>query len=438
MSPRLGIAVLAAVLAAGCAGVTERPAGTAPVAAVALERQILLTVRQPRDSAVGLAGDASRRYLRRRAYGPTPAVERTLTQLAREHGLTRVDGWPIASLDVYCEVLEVPPGASVDDVLARLASDPRVDLAQRMNAFRTLARRYDDPYADLQSSVTLLELERAHEIATGKGVTVAVVDSAVDTRHPELDGRVRFARDLVAERPVLRRAEIHGTAVAGVIASSANNAEGIVGVAPDVTIAALRACWAASDDDALAECSSFTLARALEAVLAIEPAVLNLSLTGPADPLLSRMLEEVIRRGTVVVVAQPDGDDPRSGFPASQPRVLVAAAEHSAPPPDAHYVLAAPAHEILTTLPNGQYAFLSGTSLAAAHVSGVAALLLQSDPTLTVERIAELLARSAPAPAPELRSISASRALEELTGARAAAAARAEPLSFRAESRTSR
>lgn len=423
MNARLACAALLALaaLAAGCSVTPEYPAGTAASSVGRLERQILLTVAQPRDSAVGLQGDTSRRYLRRRAYGPTPEVERTLNQLAREHGLRRVDGWPIASLDVYCEVLEVSGDRSIHEVLGQLAADPRVDIAQPMNAFHTLARRYDDPYADLQSSVVLLELERAHEIATGKGITVAVVDSAVDARHAELRGRVRFSRDFVGNRPVRRHAEIHGTAVAGVIASSANNAEGIVGVAPEVTIAALRACWADSADGVTAHCSSFTLARALESVIAIQPQVLNLSLAGPADPLLGRMLDQVIRRGTIVVTAEPPADA-RAGFPASHPRVIVAAAHASLPTLDAHYVLAAPASEILTTLPNGSYAFLSGTSLAAAHVSGVAALLLQSEPTLTLERVVELLAGSAPAAAPALESISASRALEALTGTRAAAA----------------
>src|SRR5690606_16343806 len=257
VNARLACAALLALaaLAAGCSVTPEYPAGTAASSVGRLERQILLTVAQPRDSAVGLQGDTSRRYLRRRAYGPTPEVERTLNQLAREHGLRRVDGWPIASLDVYCEVLEVSGDRSIHEVLGQLAADPRVDIAQPMNAFHTLLRRYDDPYADLQSSVALLELERAHEIATGKGITVAVVDSAVDARHAELRRRVRFSRDFVGNRPVRRHAEIHGTAVAGVIAASANDAEGIVGVAPEVTIAALRACWADSADGVTAHCS---------------------------------------------------------------------------------------------------------------------------------------------------------------------------------------
>ena len=63
-------------------------------------------MRQPDSLAIGLTGAPNQRYAQRR-YGPTPSVERILTQLAREHRLERVDGWSIASLSVYCEVFAV-------------------------------------------------------------------------------------------------------------------------------------------------------------------------------------------------------------------------------------------------------------------------------------------------------------------------------------------
>ena len=170
------IAVLAALLAA-C--VTTGTVRTEPGA----ERQILVTVRQPATLAAGLTGAPNQRYLQRR-YGPSPSVDRVLTQLAHEHDLQRVEGWPIQSLDVYCEVLTVPEGRDVADVLATLSRDPRVDLAQRMNLFNTQAAKYDDPYLELQSAASAMEVERAHELATGRGVSVAIIDSAVDADHP--------------------------------------------------------------------------------------------------------------------------------------------------------------------------------------------------------------------------------------------------------------
>ncbi|HEY8521882.1 MAG TPA: S8 family serine peptidase [Gammaproteobacteria bacterium] len=413
-----GIALLAAVLA-GCG--SSPPAPVAPASRVhadGIERRILLTVRQPASTALGLAGETKSRYLRRRGYGPTPAVERLLNQIAHEHGLERVEGWPVASLDVYCEVFEVPPDKSVDDVIEALSADPRVDLAQRVNLFRTLVTDYDDPYAPLQPAVALLGIETAHRLATGKGVTVAVVDSGVDARHPELRGRVRIARNFVGGVPTSRFAEVHGTAVAGVIASAANNSEGIVGVAPDVSIASLRACWPVAPDSPESQCSSFSLAQALELAIELEPEVVNLSLAGPADPLLERLLDELIGRGVVVVAAEPDEWAPNA-FPASHERVIVAGASGDREAPHARYAVAAPAEEILTTTPHGGYAFLSGNSLAAAHVTGVIALLLESDGSLGVERIVDLLTATSGSVADGKACVNAGRALEQLVALRA-------------------
>jgi hypothetical protein len=404
---------LAATLLCACSGLPERDAPSSRAHRLPAERQILLTVRQPRTTALGLTGATNKRYLRRRAYGPTPSVERTLNQLAREHGLERIDGWPIGSLEVYCEVLAVPEGVAIDDVLARLAADPRVDIAQRMNTFETLGSRYDDPYAELQQAVVQLEIEPAHNFATGKGVTIALIDSAVEIGHPDLRGRVGVAYDLVAGRSSLKISEIHGTAVAGVIASAVDNAEGIVGVAPGVRIAALRACWSIERDGTAARCSTFSLAQALEVALDIEPQIINLSLTGPDDLLLSRLLDQAIERGIVVVAAKPETVPRRSSFPASHERVIVADSASSDLDLDTPYVLAAPANEILTTAPNASYAFVSGNSLAAAHISGVIALLMEWDDGMDVERIVRLLADTTQR-SPGLTSISACRALGRL------------------------
>src|SRR5690606_24137025 len=129
---------------------------------------------------------------------------------------------------------------------------------------------------------------------------VAVVDSAVDTEHPELAGRVSVARDFV-EPGGKWKPEVHGTAVAGVIAAAANNREGIFGIAPDAEIAALRACWSQPTDPSRARCTSFTLARAVEAAIVLQAEILNLSLSGPPDPLLERLIDEAVSSGIIVV-----------------------------------------------------------------------------------------------------------------------------------------
>jgi len=408
--------VLAAAMLAGCASSTgSRPDQSAEATEQTTSRQILVTVRQPATLAAGLTGAPNQRYLQRR-YGPSPTVDRVLTQLAHEHDLRRVEGWPIQSLDVYCEVLSVPEGRDVAEVIAALNRDSRVDRAQRMNLFTTQTTKYDDPYLELQSAATEMEVEQAHELATGRGVSIAIIDSGIDGNHPDLRGRVRLTRNLVTEHPAARGGEIHGTAIAGVIASAVNNREGIIGVAPDVSIAALRACWAISEDGPAAQCSSFSLARALELALGLQPNLINLSLSGPDDPLLSRLLDRVIERGIVVVTAYPATSESSYAFPSSHPRVLTAHSSKVRVNSDSPFTLAAPATEVLTTTPGAGYAFLSGNSLAAAHTTGVIALLMERQPDIDAERIAAILTATTTYSA-GTASINACRAVARLAGA---------------------
>lgn len=409
-------AAAATLLLAGCAAV-QPFASRPPDDQRGQARQILLTVPQQSTSSVALTGAPGRRYLQRRGYGPTPSVERTLSRLAKDHGIKPVDGWPIGSLNVYCEVFYVPRRLALGEVIKQLSRDSRVDLVEPMSTFHTLISRYDDPYADLQTAVRDLDIQDAHRLATGKSVLVAVIDSAVDTTHPELRGHVPVDRDLVDGRLHPKRGEIHGTAIAGIIASASNNDQGIVGVAPDARIAALRACWSVGGGGGHAQCSSFSLAKALEVALSLDPAIINLSLTGPFDPLLARLLDQAVRKGIVIVAAEPETADAQHSFPSSQAHIIAAGSEVPDAADLAKGCLPAPGREILTTTPDGGYAFLSGNSLAAAHVSGVVALLKQRDPAMTADSIRSLL-RDTLVSTGKATSINACRALERLVDGR--------------------
>ena len=113
---RASVIASLALIIGGCAGTSTLQDQRAN--SVRASRQILLTVPLDLESAVSRpTGPSSRRYRRRGGYQAVPAVQRTLNQIASEHGLQRIQGWPIQSLGVYCEVLEVPEAAAVDAVL---------------------------------------------------------------------------------------------------------------------------------------------------------------------------------------------------------------------------------------------------------------------------------------------------------------------------------
>lgn len=374
-----GALLAALALLSGCSGAPEaasRPEGAAPNTSSESEQVMVMLAPAP------------------------PFVwTRATRELEQMYGLRTIYSWTLASLGEQCVVFEIPRGRTAQDVLPRLASDPRVGSAQPIETYTTQAAAAD-PYAHLQHGAQTLRLEQAHRWATGKGVQVAVVDTGVDLDHPDLRGRIAVARNFVDRGEQTFTTDIHGTAVAGLIAASAGNQVGIVGVAPEAEIWALKACWQQPPGAREAVCNSYTLAKALDFAIVRKAQVLNFSLAGPKDPLLARLLGTALARGIVVVAA--DGGDERRGFPASLEGVLGVLGSDDlkggikTPPggkPTA--ALAAPAVDVLTTVPHGSYDFFSGSSMAAAQVSGVAALLLEKDPKLTPGRIASLIRKTA-------------------------------------------
>jgi hypothetical protein len=388
--------VLICCLLAGCASGPGRPLPeslTMPVDAAA-ERQILVTVPNPTGMPSRQPGSTPKGYDAGGGYRVSPAARRAVAALAAEHGLRTVVEWPIRALDVHCVVFEVGPGQSRAAVLAMLDRDPRVESAQPMHEFITRAAAHGgDPYRGLQSALGAMGVEAAHRWSRGRGVRVGVIDTGLGDGHPDLAGRVVDTRDFVGEGRADTHAESHALAVAGLIAASADNGEGIVGIAPEASIVAMRACWQA-DPGREATCNSFTLALALAAAIDLRTRVINLSLTGPRDPLLERLLDRAIHGGAVVVGAVPEDATASASFPTALAGVIAVQAAEVAGADGAAQVLA-PGRELLTLAPGGRYDFESGSSLAAAQVSGVVALLLAREPRLSSARIGTLLSRSA-------------------------------------------
>jgi len=313
--------------------------------------------------------------------------------IAKEYSLVQVTDWPIAMLGIHCYVVAVKDNVPPNFVVARLLLDPRVESVQPMHTFEVMATKiasnYDDPYLKLQYGIQSSHVERAHKYATGKGVNVAVIDSGVDAKHLDLRGRIVKNKNFVTSDA--SDGDIHGTAIAGVIAAKAGNREGIVGVAPDVNVLALKACWQKQQGKSEAVCSSFTLAKAINFALKEGADVVNMSLSGPKDPLLIRLIQKALDSG-IIVVAAKNSDDLTSIFPASMPGVIgVSEDKLNLTTGSGSDTLPAPGKDILTTVPKDAYDFLSGSSLAAAHVTGIVSLLLEQRPELSQLQIEQLL-----------------------------------------------
>jgi hypothetical protein len=361
------------------------------------QRDIVLAVANPLEPPGTHAGASLLGYAPSRHYGAGQRAVSTLAALKKNYGLREVTGWPIKALDLYCVVLEPPPGMARDTLLKALARDSRVQLAQPLHDYSVYAEKprgghpYNDPYVNLQRGFVETDASLAQNFSQGNGAHIAIVDTGVDTTHLDLQGRIRDVHNLVDDDTSAFNRDSHGTEVAGVIAANADNHQGIVGIAPKAVLSIYKACWYPPIPHAGARCNSFTLAKAMAGILDSDVRIVNLSLGGPPDPLLSMLLAKLLSQDRIVITAMPP-DGAIDGFPDNAPGVIVVRVSGaSAAPPG---VLSAPGNDILTTQPGGGYDFTSGSSMAAAHVSGIVALLLSLAPKLDAHAVRDLLLRS--------------------------------------------
>jgi len=325
------------------------------------------------------------------SYVASDAARTAIRELAREYGLTQVAAWPIEVLKMHCAVLRIPADSSREALLQKLAQDRRVRLAQPMNGFVPRGQSYNDPYLSVQRGFQSIDAAGAQQFSRGEKIRVAVIDTGLDARHPDFGGRVIVQRNFVDRDAARFGLDRHGTAVAGVISASANNKLGIVGIAPGVEIIALKACWQLDAASDAARCNSLTLAQALAAAIAERAQIVNLSLTGPHDPLLNALVAAGGERGVLYVGAAPS-DAPEGSFPGDAPGIIPVDMAES--PAVRAGVLRAPGREVVTLTPGGSYDFVSGPSLATAHVSGAVALLLARDRKLDRNTVYRLLTQS--------------------------------------------
>jgi subtilisin family serine protease len=218
-------------------------------------------------------------------------------------------------------------------------------------------------------------------MASGRGSRVAVIDSGIDGSHPDLSGQLLTNRNFVAGQSLV--AEQHGTAVAGIIAAKADNHVGIAGVAPGARLLGLRACW---QSRAGTVCDTLSLAKALYFAVENRADVINLSLSGPDARLLREIIGVALGRRLAVVSAF-DPNLPGGGFPASVPGVIAVAVSSLAPPRAQVYT--APGRDVPTTEPGGRWFLVNGSSFAAAHVSGLVALLRERQRSTPLSFVSE-------------------------------------------------
>lgn len=365
-----------------------------------------------------------------------------------ESGLQEIERSPSGLCRVFCPARSKlasrqAKAATVGDAAALL--NRRGVLRASPNLRRYIAAVPNDHYFPAQWHYSLINLPEAWDLTTGSdSVVVAVVDTGIVSTHPDLQGRLVPGYDFISDPASARdgdgrdsdpedmgdeyngpgRSSFHGTHVAGTIGAATNNGIGVAGVTWNTKIMPVRALGVNGG-------SSFDVAEAIRyaaglpnvsGTLPAQPArIINLSVAGaPGEPASSEetaAIREATQAGALVICAAGNGGSSKPAWPAATPEALsVGAVDTQAVRTSysnygATLDLMAPggmagvdlngdgySDSVLSTgaaESGGQiitkYLFSNGTSMAAPHVAGVAALMLAVNPGLTVAEMRSIL-----------------------------------------------
>jgi len=327
-----------------------------------------------------------------------------IAAIARRFNLTIAGQQTIGALRRTVYTFRINNGQPVADVIRQIdgaglnaSAQPNYTYGLTQLASEVRGRDQDaalDAGDSTQYVVAKLHLNAAHRITKGDDVVVALIDSRVDTKQPDFAGRIVDTYD--AGCGASAPPDPHGTGMAGAIASHA----GLVGVAPGAKIMAI--CAFGGSGSATPQATSANIIRGLDYAIEHGAKIINMSFAGPQDPALAQELQVAREKGVLVVAAAGNaGAQSPPLYPGADPNVIAVTAtdEHdrlfSGANQGSYVALAAPGVNVLVPAPEGGVQLTTGTSVATAHVSGVAALLVAEEPSRTPEDIRAILVDTA-------------------------------------------
>ncbi len=288
-------------------------------------------------------------------------------------------------------VTEVPEGDTVEGFIDTLESQPNVEYVQP-NYVYTLETAVNDPGASSQWHLSKTGALSAWDITTGSpNIRVAVLDSGADLDHPDLTGQIYAETDVVDNDGSADDDGGHGTHVAGIIAAKANNGIGVAGIAPGVKLIVVDVFgpeYAYTSD--IIEGLNFATNNGAD--------VINMSFgCYENDSAFEAAVNQAAAAGAVCVAAAGNESTSALCYPSDYDACVSVIATTSSDTKASYSNygslkdISAPGTGIYSTYLNGQYAYMSGTSMASPVTAGVAALIWSANPGLSAAEVKNIL-----------------------------------------------
>ncbi len=293
--------------------------------------------------------------------------------------------------DLRVQRVAVPPGRE-QAMVDLLTQDPRVEYAELDHLVHATIIPNDTSY-DVQWGPSKIKAPAAWDVSTGGSDTIiAILDTGVDLNHPDLKDKIVPGWDFANDDPTPQDDHEHGTHVAGIAAAETNNGIGVAGISWQARIMPVKV---------LDENGDGFYSHVAEGVLYAcnhGAQIINLSLGGSTySPTLEDAVEQAYADGCLIVAAAGNGGGDFVDYPARFPDAMAVAATDQS---DARagfsdygpeVEVAAPGVNIYSTLWNDKYGWKSGTSMAAPHVAGQAALIWSVCPDPTNEEVRSII-----------------------------------------------
>lgn len=322
----------------------------------------------------------------------TNAPETALEAVVTAQNLSRIAEADLGLIQRMVHRYAITDGRSVAQVVAALEADPNIEQAQPDYVYQLMESA--SGLSGLQYAHQQLRVADAHKMSMGDDVSVAIIDSRVDTTHPALAEAVLASYssvDTPSDGP-----DGHGTAMAGAVAAKGQ----LTGVAPGADLLVAE-CFS-KDEEGRMNGVTYNILKSVDWAYGQQAAVQNMSFAGPRDPMLSRLMKEATQKG-VVFFAAAGNAGPKSPplYPAADASAIAVTAVDrndsvfNFANRGRHIAVAASGVEVVVLAPGNAVDFSTGTSVATAHMSGLAALAIEQAGKLDEKQLRALLKASA-------------------------------------------